>query len=105
MRADPMGATGLREVLEGLIKICVAIARCLDRQVALLAEEPADKAKLFSDLDATLKIAERAQKILTQMRKDEGGGACMNSCETFAAAMLEASEKADRDPDAQGGPQ
>jgi len=93
-------AQGLREVLDGLVKLCVATARCLDGHLACLADESTDKEKLVSDLDALLKIAERAQKMILQMRKDGGGGPCADSCETFAEAMLEAVEEGEGEPSA-----
>ncbi len=106
MTPDPKGAeSNIRELVENLVQVCTARARDLGWCVMAWPEECDKKQALLGDIEHLLKIAERAQKILTQMRKDEGGGACMNSCETFAAAMLEASEKTDREPDAQGDPQ
>jgi hypothetical protein len=89
--------TDLREFLENLVGICTARARGLEKCVMAWPEECDEKDALLADIEHILKIAERAQKLLTQMRKDDGSGACMNSCETFAAAMLEATQKAERE--------
>jgi len=83
-------AEDIRDIVEHSVGVCVERARGLGERVLSLDDAPEDKKKSFlGEVENLLKIAERAQKILALMRKDGGGGACADSCETFAEAMLE----------------
>jgi len=82
-------AQDLRDIVEHSVGVCAKWARDLGERVLSLDNAPEDKKKSFlANVENLLKIAERAQNLVAKMRKDEGGGACANSCETFAEAML-----------------
>lgn len=95
MTADPFGAAvKLREILEQLIGQCAMRARLLDRCVWGWQDESGEKLRLMADIEKLMKITERAQKVLTRMRKDRlDVESCRCSCEagaceTLVAAML-----------------
>ena len=88
-------AENLREVLEQLIKQCAMRVHLLDRYVLGWGEDaPKEKRDMMNSIDRLLKAAERAQKILTSMRKDRAAEeSCRASCEggaceTFLAAIV-----------------
>jgi len=101
---QPGAAEDLRDIVEHSVGVCAEMARDLGKRVLSLDDAPEDKKKSFlANVEYMLKIAERAQKVLSLMRKGEGGGACADSCETFAEAMLEASRAGEIGPDEPSG--
>ena len=102
MTADPPSAAeNLRDLLDTTVRACTYRARWLERHVASWPEESKERERLLGDVTQLLKIAELAQKIILMLSKDDGRGACTGSCQTFAAAMVEAQEAAERE----AGPQ
>jgi len=93
-------ADELRGVLEILVRVCSSWAQSLEGYVAAWPEESDEKKALLGDIEQMLKITERAQKVLSLIRKEKVEVACRAACETFAAAILEAMGEPGRDADA-----
>ena len=95
MTADrPRAAERLRDLVEHFVNFCAQRARGLERCVMSLGDESKAREKLLGDVERMHKIAERTQKMLADLRKGGDAGPCDGSCQTFAAAMLEAQEAA-----------